>query len=90
MFIVSKRSFKFRFKDAESFRIPNEFMGNIPDHVAQHPLFQAAVRGGEIMVPETTADKAIYKSDEEAAEARAAHDIRPDATKPAAKSRKTK
>jgi expansin (peptidoglycan-binding protein) len=61
-------------------------MGEVPDHLQEHPLFQAAVRGGDIMVPGSTSDKAVYAADAVSEAAQAAADIRPDA--PAKKARK--
>lgn len=86
MFIVSKKNFLFRLSDGATFPVSRDYMGNVPDHLADHPLFQAAVRGGDIMTPESTADKAIYAADAVSEAAQAAADIRPDA--PAKKTRK--
>lgn len=86
MFIVSKKNFIFRLTDGTSYTVRRDFIGDVPDHLSKHPLFQAAMRGGDIMTPEATADKAIYKADEVSEAAQAAHDIRPDA--PAKKARK--
>ena len=81
MFIVSKKNFLFRFPDGSTVPVARNFMGSAPDRLAEHPLFQAAVRGGDIMTPESTADKAIYKADDVSKAAQAAADIRPDAPK---------
>ena len=81
MFIVSKKNFLFRFPDGSTVPVARDFMGEAPDRLAEHPLFQAAVRGGDIMTPESTADKAIYKADDVSKAAQAAADIRPDAPK---------
>lgn len=82
MFIISKRAFKFRFPDGSCFRVDRDFMGEVPEYVAEHPLFKLAVEGGEIMTPTTHRDKAIHDADDAAAEAARRHDIRPDAAKP--------
>lgn len=81
MFIISKKSFKFRFADKGDYEIQRDYMGNVPDHVAAHPLFKLAVKGGDIVAPDTTSDKEIYRADDAAAKAQEAHDIRPDAPK---------
>ena len=86
MFIVSKKNFLFRFPDGSTVPVARDYMGEAPDRLAEHPLFQAAVRGGDIMTPESTSDKAIYKADDVSEAAQAAADIRPDA--PAKKTRK--
>ena len=81
MFIVSKKNFLFRFPDGSTVPVARDHMGEAPDRLAEHPLFQAAVRGGDIITPESTADKAIYKADDVSKAAQAAADIRPDAPK---------
>ena len=86
MFIVSKKNFIFRFPDGSTVPVARDFMGDAPDHLQEHPLFQAAVRGGDIMVPGSTSDKAVYAADAVSEAAQAAADIRPDA--PAKKARK--
>ena len=86
MFIVSKKNFIFRFPDGSTVPVARDYMGEAPDHLQEHPLFQAAVRGGDIMTPESTADKEIYAADAVSEAAQAAADIRPDA--PAKKTRK--
>ena len=86
MFIVSKKNFIFRLSDGATFPVRRDYMGEVPDYLQEHPLFQAAVRGGDIMTPESTADKEIYAADAVSEAAQAAADIRPDA--PAKKTRK--
>lgn len=86
MFIVSKKNFLFRFPDGSTVPVARDFMGEASDRLTEHPLFQAAVRGGDIMTPESTADKEIYAADAVSEAAQAAADIRPDA--PAKKTRK--
>lgn len=86
MFIVSKKNFIFRLSGGSTFSVTRDFMGEVPDHLQEHPLFQAAVRGGDIMVPGSTSDKAVYAADAVSEAAHAAADIRPDA--PAKKARK--
>ena len=86
MFIVSKKNFIFRLSDGSTFPVRRDFMGEVPDYLKEHPLFQAAVRGGDIMVPGSTSDKVVYAADAVSEAAQAAADIRPDA--PAKKARK--
>ena len=81
MFIVSKRTFKFRFTDGTSYRIPKDFIGDVPDHVANHPLFEAAVNGGLIACPKSHADRAIHEADDKAVQKAVEADIRPDVVK---------
>ena len=81
MFIVSKKNFIFRLPDGETYRLKKDFMGDVPDYLADLPLFKLAVQGGDIMTPVTTAEKDIYKAEEKAAEAALNADIRPDAPK---------
>ena len=81
MFIISKRNFKIRRADGETFRIQKEFVGTIPEDVANHPLIQSAIRCGWIATPDTKADAELIKADAEAAQKAAESDIRPDAEK---------
>ncbi|MBQ7850407.1 MAG: hypothetical protein IJ343_11835 [Clostridia bacterium] len=83
---MSKKNFIFRFPDGSTVPVARDFMGDAPDYLQEHPLFQAAVRGGDIMVPGSTSDKAVYAADAVSEAAQAAADIRPDA--PAKKARK--
>ena len=82
MFIISKRGFKFRFPDGSFYRVDRDFVGDVPGRVAEHPLFKAAVSGGEIMTPDTHKDADIYRAEENAVKAAERADIRPDAVKP--------
>lgn len=82
MFIIAKKNFKFRFPDGTDYRVKRDYMGDVPDTVAKHPLFVAAVRGGDIMTPNTHSDKSIYKAEKVAAVSAKKADIRPDAVKP--------
>ena len=83
MFIVSKRSFEVPLPDGTLFRIPRDYIGEIPDAAAQHPLIQGAIKSGWVSTPITTKDAALYAADAVAEEAEAAADIRPDAEAPA-------
>ena len=89
MFIISKRNFKIRRADGDVFRIQRDFVGTIPDDVAEHPLIKSAIACGWIATPDTTADAALIKADAKAAEKAAETDIRPDAVKSPATGEKT-
>ena len=56
MFIVSKRSYAVRLSDGSFYRIPKDFIGEIPEEVAESRLVQRAVRSGSIAVPSGTRD----------------------------------
>ena len=81
MFIISKRNFKIHLPCGETYRIQKDFIGDIPDEVAAHPLIQNAINGGLIACPEAHRDKDLYRADEDAALKALAGDIRPDAPK---------
>lgn len=79
MFIVSKRTFKLRFKDGSVYTIPRDYIGEIPDAAAQHPLVLLAMKDGSIATPAGRKDAQVEEAAKIAAEIEAAHDIRPDA-----------
>ena len=66
MFIVSKKAYYVRLKNGEKYRIPNGFIGEIPDEVAKAPIVQLAIKDGSIQTPESKKDKVIDKASEEA------------------------
>ena len=39
MFIVSKKNFIFRLSDGATFPVRRDFMGEVPDYLKEHPLF---------------------------------------------------
>lgn len=80
MFIVSKRNFKVRI-GGEPYRIAKDYIGEIPDAVAEHPLIKGAIKSGWIAVPESHRDAELYRADAEAAQKAAEGDLRPDAHK---------
>lgn len=82
MFAIFKKGFKFRFPDGNFWKVGKDYMGDVPAAVANHPLFKAAVAGGDIMTPDTHRDKDIHTAEDRAALAAAKADIRPDAAKP--------
>lgn len=79
MFIVAKHSFKFRFPDGTSYRIPKDYIGDVPDRVAGHAMFKAAIESGMIACPNSHADKEIIKASDKAVQKAVEADIRPDA-----------
>ena len=79
MFIVSKRNYMVRRADDSAYLIPKDFIGEIPQDVAESDLVQRAIKGGTIAVPEGKKDKELIEADETAEELAAENDIRPDA-----------
>ena len=88
MFIVSKRNYMVRRADDSAYLIPKDFIGEIPQDVAESDLVQRAIEGGNIAVPEGKKDKELIEADETAEELAAENDIRPDAEKSAKRTRK--
>lgn len=88
MFIVSKRNYMVRRADDSAYLIPKDFIGEIPQDVAESDLVQRAIKGGTIAVPEGKKDKELIEADETAEELAVESDIRPDAEKPAKRTRK--
>ena len=81
MFIVSKRNYLVIRADGSVYKIKRDYIGEIPEDVAESDLVQRAILGGNIAVPESRRDKELYKADEAAEKLAAEHDIRPDAEK---------
>lgn len=79
MFIISKRNYNVRRADGSSFLIGKDFIGNIPDDVAQSGLVQRALKAGMIFCPPGTKDKQLEQADQEAKEKSDENDKRPDA-----------
>lgn len=79
MFIVAKRSYLVRRADGSPFKIEKDYIGEIPEDVAESRLVQRAIRGGMIAVPQGMTDKALEQADGEAGEKAGQKDIRPDA-----------
>jgi hypothetical protein len=67
MFAIFKKGFKFRFPDGNFWKVGKDYMGDVPAAVANHPLFKAAVAGGDIMTPDTHRDKDIHTAEDRAA-----------------------
>ncbi len=81
MFIVAKRSFKVPRKNGEMFLIRKDYVGDIPDDVAEHWLIRAAIHDGTIATPQSGKDRDLYQADAQAGDKEKAADIRPDAPK---------
>ena len=79
MFIVAKRNYLVRRADGSFYRIEKDYIGEIPEDVAESELVQRAIVGGNIAVPGGIRDRELYKADDAAAEQAAEYDIRPDA-----------
>lgn len=79
MFIISKRNYRVRRADGSVYGIKKDFIGNIPDDVAESILVQRAIRGGMICVPQGTKDPQLEQAAAEAAERASEKDVRPDA-----------
>ena len=89
MFIVAKKPFKFKLPDGSVYRVPKDFIGEVPERVAALPLFKLGLKDGSISAPESRKDKAVEKADADAAVKAAEVDIRPDA-KPKKKAKAVK
>lgn len=66
MFINSKARLLVRFDDGSSYVIPKDFIGEIPDRVANSWLVQQAIKSGHIAVPAGKTDKALEEADKKA------------------------
>lgn len=78
MFIVSKRSYAVRLSDGSFYRIPKDFIGEIPEEVAESRLVQRAVRSGSLRSLRDR-DRELLEADQKAEELQKENDIRPDA-----------
>ena len=67
MFIVAKKSFGVRRADGTLYRIPNGFIGNIPEEIAKAPIVKLALKDGSIVKSESKKDAAIDKAVNDAA-----------------------
>lgn len=79
MFIISKKNFLVRRADGSPYRILKNFIGEIPQDVAESGLVRRAMKSGDICAPEGTKDRQMEAADEAAREKAAAYDLRPDA-----------
>ena len=78
MFIIAKRNYLVRRADGSFYRIEKDYIGEIPEDVAESELVQRAIVGGNIAVPGGTKYNDLYKADDAAAEQAADSDIRHD------------
>lgn len=78
MFIVSKRNYKVRRADGSSYLIEKDFIGDIPNDVAQSSLVQRAIKAGMVFSPQGTKDKQIEHADDDAKKKAAKNDKRLD------------
>lgn len=62
MFIIAKRNYLVRRADGSFYRIEKDYIGEIPEDVAESELVQRAIVGGNIAVPGGTKDKELYKA----------------------------
>ena len=81
MFIISKRNFLVCAEDGTKYKIAKDFIGTIPDWVANSGLVQGAIKSGLIVAPESKKDNQINKAQADAAKKELNSDIRPDAKK---------
>ena len=68
MFINSKINLLVR-NDGEIFKIQKDFIGEIPDKIANTWLIQQAIKSGHIATPNSKTDKALEAADKVAEEA---------------------
>ena len=59
MFISSKQKFLIRRANGESYVIPNGFLGDIPEDVARSMTVRLAIKGGQIVTPDSHKDRDI-------------------------------
>ena len=59
MFIAANRRFKIRRADGSVLLIPNGFVGDIPEDVAEQWIIQAAIKDGSIVCSQSHTDKAV-------------------------------
>ena len=70
MFVVSKRDIIIPSPDgSQAFRLPKDFMGDVPAWVSDSPYFKGLVSDGKIIVSNSKSDKSLEASAKAAAEA---------------------
>ena len=79
MFITSKRNLLVKLPDGSEYKIARDFVGEIPEELAEVDLIKLAISDGTIVTPKSKEDEVIEAAVEEAAELE--NDIRPDAEK---------
>lgn len=86
MFIVSKRSYAVRLSDGSFYRIPKDFIGEIPEEVAESRLVQRASGADPLRSPPGPGIRELLEADQKAEELLKENDIRPDAGEEAGRS----
>ena len=72
MFVVSTRNIIIPSPDgSQAFRLPKDFMGDVPAWVSDSPYFKGLVSDGKIIVSNSKSDKSLEASAKAAAEAEA-------------------
>lgn len=72
MFVVSKRNIIIPSPDgSQAFRLPKDFVGDVPAWVSDSPYFKGLVSDGKIIVSNSKSDKSLEASAKAAAEAEA-------------------
>ena len=70
MFVVSKRNIIIPSPDgSQAFRLPKDFMGDVPAWASDSPYFKGLVSDGKIIVSNSKSDKSLEASAKAAAEA---------------------
>jgi len=72
MFICSKAKMSVRLNDGRVFNIPRDYVGEIPEEVANTWFVQAAIKSGDIAVPADKKDANIEAAGVEAKEKKSA------------------
>lgn len=65
-FINSKANLSVRLSDGSYYRIPKDFIGEVPEHVFNSWLVQAAIKSGHVVAPEGKSDKQLEAADKKA------------------------
>ena len=81
MFIMSTKPFLVPRKDGTMFKIEKDYIGEIPQDVANSWLVQAAIKSGWIATPAGRSDGVLRASEALAEEISTEGDKRPDAPK---------
>lgn len=68
MFISSSKTFGVKRKNGEFFRIPQGFVGEVPEDVGKASIVQLAIKEGSIKTPASKKDRDIDKALVEGAE----------------------
>lgn len=79
MFIVSKRNYMVRRADGLPYLIRKDYIGDIPEDVAESSLVRRAMMAGMIFSPPERGDRQLEEAGKAAEEKASENDIRPDA-----------